>query len=128
MVKVVRFRFQQCLLSLTCCFPKEPMKGDFLEICLTTFFGVCNFDNTTAMRSIFFWKCSKFKLDFKNAKTNWNNVICFWDNFIWIGCPKLSLLRREYFSLADNVLRNSLKNFCITKRDFSEINSLNIDQ
>ena len=33
------------------------------------------------------------------------------NNRIWIGCVKLSLLRREYLSSAVNVLRNNLKIF-----------------
>ena len=60
MAKVVWFRIQQCLLPLTCCFAKVPMKRDFLEIRLTTFFGVRNFGNTSAMRRMFFLK--KFKI------------------------------------------------------------------
>ena len=40
----------------------------------------------------FFWKFWKFNLAFKNFK----KVFLFKDNSIWIGCFKLSLLRREY--------------------------------
>ena len=70
MVKVVRCRFQQFLVLLTCCFRKVPPKGDFLEIFLTTFFGVCNYKNTSVMRVISFSNSSKFNLAFKNAETN----------------------------------------------------------
>ena len=40
----------------------------FLNIYLDTFFGVLNFGNKSAMRFFFFWKASKFDVDFKNAK------------------------------------------------------------
>ena len=50
---------------------------DFLDIDLTTFFGVRNFGNTSAMRVIFFSKCSKFELDFKNEKKNQKKLFVF---------------------------------------------------
>ena len=68
--------------------------------------------------SSFVWKCSKFKLDFKNAQKNSEKVFCFWDNCIWIGCVKLSLLRTEYLPSALNVLTKSLQILNITSRDF----------
>ena len=98
MVKVVWVKFQHCLLHLTCYFPKGPRKEDFLEISLTTFFGVRNLGNTSAMRTMFFLKSSKFNLAFKNAEKNSENDFCSWNNWIWIRCLKLSLLRREYLS------------------------------
>ena len=42
----------------------------------------------------------------------------FWDRFIWIVCIHLSLLLREYFSLAVNVWRKGRKNFHVSKSDF----------
>ena len=59
MVKVGWFRFQQCLAALTCCFSKGPFKRKFLDSYLTTYFGVRNFGNTSAMRVIFFLKIFK---------------------------------------------------------------------
>ena len=53
---------------------------------------------------------------------------CLWDKFIWIGCVKLSLLRREYFSSAVNVLTNSFKILHNTKRDFLQLNYVHNDQ
>ena len=73
-------------------------------------------------------KFLKFNLASKNAETNWENVFSFWDNCIWIGSLKLSLLRREYFSLVVNVLRNSLENLHITKRDDFELNCFHMYQ
>ena len=46
------------------------------------------------------------------------NVFCFWNNSIWIGCVKLSVLRREYLPSELNVLKNSLKISPFTKKDF----------
>ena len=42
----------------------------------------------------------------------------FWDKSIWIVCIHLSLLLREYLSLAVNVVRKGLKNFHVSKSDF----------
>ena len=68
--------------------------------------------------SSFFWKYSKFKVDFENATKNWEKAFCFWDNFVRIGCVKLSLLRKEYLSSAVNVLKKSYKALRLTKTDF----------
>ena len=42
----------------------------------------------------------------------------FWDKCIWIVYIHLSLLIREYLSLAVNVLRKGLKNVHVSKGDF----------
>ena len=68
--------------------------------------------------SSFFWKYSKFKVDFENATKNREKAFCFWDNYVRIGCVKLSLLRKEYLSSAVNVLKNSYKALPLTKTDF----------
>ena len=46
------------------------LKHEFLEICLITFCGVSDFGTTSAMRVIFFWKCSKFNVYFRNGEKN----------------------------------------------------------
>ena len=56
MVKVVWFRFQQCLVPLIMLLVEGPVKRDSLDIYSTTFFGVLNFGNTSAMRVIFLLK------------------------------------------------------------------------
>ena len=56
------------------------------------------------------------------------NVFCLWDNCISIGCVKLSLLRREYLSLAVNVLTNCFQILHVTKGDIFRINFLRSDQ
>ena len=71
MVKVVSFRFQQCLVPLSMLLVEGPLKLDFLDIYLTTLLGVRNFGNTSAVRMIFFFrKYSKLNLYFKNAGRN----------------------------------------------------------
>ena len=46
-------------------------------------------------------------------------MFCFWDKGIWIVCIPLSLLLKEYLSLAVNVWRKGPKNFQVSKSDFS---------
>ena len=70
------------------------------------------------MKVIFFWKCSKFNLDSKNEEKNSEKNFGYWDKCIWILCIHLSLLIREYLSLAVNVLRKGLKNINVYKSDF----------
>ena len=48
----------------------------------------------------------------------------FRDNYVRIGCVKLSLLRREYLSSAVNVLTNSYKASRLSKTDFFRLNYL----
>ena len=78
--------------------------------------------------SSFFWKCSKFNVDFKNEEKIWEKVFCFWDNSVWIDCVKLSLLRREYLSSAVNVLTNRLKILHSTNLDFLQLNYVQSNQ
>ena len=61
-------------------------------------------------------------------KKNWEKVFPFRDNCISLGSFKLSLLRREYFWPAVNVLKKRPEILAITKRDFFEFNFLQSDQ
>ena len=54
----------------------------------------------------------------KTKKKLQKKIFCFWDKSIWIVSIHLSLLLREYLSLAVNVLRKGLKNFHVSKSDF----------
>ena len=78
--------------------------------------------------SSFFWKFSKFKVDFENLRKNPEKAFSFWDNYVRNGCVKLSVLRREYLSSAVNVLTNSYKSLRLTKTDFFWLNYLPNDQ
>ena len=53
---------------LPCYLSKGPLKGDSLDIYLTTFFVVCKFKNTSAMSVVFFKKCPELNLNLENAK------------------------------------------------------------
>ena len=114
--------------SLPCYSSKGLQKWDFLDIYLTTVFGVCNLKQISAMRVTFFWGCSKFYVHFENGGNKSEIFFSFTDNCIWIDCVKLSLLRRECCWPAVNVLKNSPKILPITKRDFFELNFLHSDQ
>ena len=66
MVKVLSFRFQQCFGPFTMLLVEGSSERDFLDIYLTTFFGVRKFKNTSAMRVILFLKI--FKIESKFGK------------------------------------------------------------
>ena len=94
-------------------------------IYFTTYFRFCDIRNTSAMRSIFSWKYSKFNQAFKNAETNF---FFFWNNCIWIGYLKFSVLKRGYLSSAINMLTNIFKTLHITMRYFLQLNWLHSEQ
>ena len=74
--------------------------------------------------SSFFCKCSKFHVNFENARKSSEKAFCFWDNYFRTECVKLSLLRREYWSSAVNVLTNTFKALHLIKKDFFRLNYL----
>ena len=74
------------------------------------------------MKVIFFLLCSKFNVDFKTEKN-----LLFSKYLSQIGCVKLSLLRREYWSSAVNVLTNTYKALHLTKTDLFRLNYLQSD-
>ena len=78
--------------------------------------------------SSFTAKYFKFKLDFKNTAKNLESPFCFWDNCIWIGIVKLSLLRLPYFPSAANMLGSSAKILRANERDVFQLNWLGSDQ
>ena len=78
--------------------------------------------------SSLFWNWSKFNVNFRKKQKNWEKVLFFWFNSIWIGSFKLPLLTREYLSSAVNVLTNSLKISHSTNIDFLQLNYIQSDQ
>ena len=110
------------------CFRRGPLRVDFLEVLFNHVFRCPEFWNTSAVRVIFFWKCSKSKLAFKNAATDCENIFYFCNNCIRIGSLKLSLLKREYLESAVNVFINIPKSLHITKRYLFQLNCLHSDQ
>ena len=80
------------------------------------------------MTVIFFWRCLKFYLHFKNAEKNCEKAFYFLHNCIWILCVNLVLLRRENLWPAVNVFTNSPKIFQITEKDFFQLKYPHGDQ
>ena len=106
---------------LTCWLSKSVLERCFLKSCLTKSFTVCNFRNKVAMMIIFFFKCLKFDIDSRNGTKKSEQSFCFKDNCIWIRDDKFTQSRREYLSLAVNVLRNTPKIYHRTKGHILEI-------
>ena len=128
MIEVLWCRFQQCLGRFTIFFVKASLKGDFLDIYLTTFSESATSKIKHLWRSSFFSKRLKFNLHFRNFAKNWEKVFCFWDNCIWIGIVKLSLVRTGYFSSAANGLTSNAKTWHVNNRDFFQTNCRGSDQ
>ena len=114
--------FNSVWARLPCCLWKGPMKRVFLDIYLTRFSESVISEIKKLWRSSLDSKCLKFNIDFKKAAKNSENVFCFWDNCIWIGITKLSLLRTGYISSAANVLRSSPMIWHVNKRNFFQLN------
>ena len=75
-------------------------QGGFFDIYLTTCLESVISEIQNLWGPSFFKKHFKFNLHYKNAVKNWEKVFFFWDNCIWIGIIKLSLLRTGYIWLA----------------------------
>ena len=130
MIKVLWRRFRQWQsLGMFTMFLVEGSSDTGLFRHLSNYvFQVRNIGNTKSMRVMFFGKHLQFKLYFKNEAKNWEKVFCFWNNCIWIGIVKLSLLRIGYLSLTSNVFTCSPKIWHVNKRDFFQLNYLASDQ
>ena len=122
--KVLWCRFQQCLGMLTMLLVEASSQTALFRHLSDYVFGVRNFENTKAMRVIFFSKRSKFQLDFRKATKNREKVFCFWDNSSWIAIVKLSLFRTGCFSSAPNVLTSSPKILHVNRTDLFQLNFL----
>ena len=120
--------FNSAWARLPCCLSEGPLKRAFLDIYLTTFSESVISEIQKLWGSYFFSKYSKFDLNSRNAGKIWEKVFCFWDNCIWIGIVKLSLLRTGYFSSAANVLTSSPKICHVNQRNFFEQNFPASDQ
>ena len=125
---VLSFRLKQCLGTFTMLPMKECSETAlFRHISKHVFRGPYFRKYMSYKGHLFFWKFLKFNVDFENKKKHAQKIICFWDNCIWIGCVKLSLLRRQYLTLSVNLLTNSYKVLHIIKRDFFRLKSVQND-
>ena len=109
---------------LPCSLTKGRLKGDFLDIYLTTFSESVISEMQILWGSSFDEKYLKFLVDCNNAPKNSEKVFSFWDNYIWNGIVKLSLLRTWYFSSVANVLTSSTKIGHVRNRDCSQLSWL----
>ena len=113
MIKVLWCSFQQCWGTFIMLLVE---KHDFLDIYRSTFSECVISEIQYLWGSSFFSKYLKFLVNFKNTAKNWEKVFCSWDNSIWIGIVKLSLLRRRYFSIRET-FSNSINLAVINKYD-----------
>ena len=107
---------------------KRSLKRDFLNVYVTTFSDTVDWETQKLWGPSFPSKCSKFNLIFINAAKKLEKVFCFWDNCIWIGIVRLSLLRTGYISSAANVLKSSPNIIHANKRDFFRLSWPGSDQ
>ena len=104
-----RAELRSVLYALTGWFKKGVLKQEFCGLQLTTFFGIKNFQHIKAMKVIFFSKCSKSYVYFKNTIKLRENVHSFEDNCLWTCCGSFVQLWQEYMWWAVNVLKSSPK-------------------
>ena len=118
-IKLLWCRYQESLATLTRSFFEGYSETERFRRISDYVFGGRNFGKTKSMRVIFFpkifkiysrlWECSK-----KHSKS-----FCFWDNCIWIGIIKFSLLITRKFWSAANVLTRSPKTCMSIRETFS---------
>ena len=127
MIKMLWCRFQQWSCTFTMLLFEGSSETGLFRHLSDHVFGVHNFGNTNSMRVIFFFKILKICAWFQKCNKKFRKIFCFWDNWIWIGIVKLSLLRRRYFSLTGNVLTSRPKICDVNKRDIFQLNWVGSD-
>ena len=129
LLKGVVFRFQQYLGPTTMLLVKQSSKtGRFKHLSNNIVYSLLFWEYISCEGYLFLKKCWKFNLDLKNARNSPGKVFGFLESCIYIGCVKLSLLRREYLSSVVHVLTNSPNFLHITKRDCFWLNPHHSDQ
>ena len=121
MIKLVWCTFQECFGTFTMLLVEVSSETRLFSDLSDYVFEVCNFGNTKSTRVLIFFKRIKFYCKFQQCSKKFRKSFCFWDNCIWIGIVKLSLLRTGYFSSAANVLTSSPKIGYVTNRDFYQL-------
>ena len=117
--KVLWSRFQQCLCTFTVLLFEGLSETGLNRHWPKQVFAVRNGGNTKALRVFFFQNIQNFNADFKKAEENFKKFSCFWENCIWIGIVKLSLLRTGYLLLAANVSTSSPRFYMSMRGTFS---------
>ena len=129
MIKVLWRRFQKSLGTFTMLLVQGSSKTAIFWHLYDYVFGVRNFGNTKSTSVIFFFfKMFEISARFQKCSEKWRKRFCCWDNCIWIGIVKLSLLRTGYFSWTANVLTRSIKILHVRKWDFFQRDSFGNDQ
>ena len=107
MIKVLWCRFQQSLGAFNMLLVKASTETGLLRHLYDYSFRVPNIGNTKSMMVILFSKIFKNSARFQKCSKKSGKRFFLWDNCIWIGIVKLSLLRTGYFSSAADVLTSS---------------------
>ena len=128
MIKIMLCRFQQCFGTFTMFLVEGSSERRVLDIYLTTFSESVISEIQNQWRLSFFSKYLKFIVNFKNAAKKWAKLFYIWDNWIWIGTVKFSVLRTGYFSSTASVLTSSPKIWHVMKRPIFKLNCLGSDQ
>ena len=109
MIKVLWCWFQQCFGTFPCCLSKGPLKRDFLDIYLTTYSDSI-ISEIQKLRGLPFFHNGQNLVEISKMQQKLaTKFFCFWENCVWIGIVKLSLLSTGYFSSTPNVLRSTPK-------------------
>ena len=125
MIKLLWCIFQQYYGPFTILFVEGSSETGRFRHLSNHVFRVRNFANAKYIwASSFPQKSPSFIPHFKNPEKNREKVFYFWDNCIWIGIIKLSILRTGYLSSAANMITTSPKTWNGNKKDFFQSNCL----
>ena len=109
MIKGLWCWFQQCFGRFPCCLSKGSLKRDFLDIYLTTYSDSI-ISEIQKLRGLPFFHNGQNLVEISKMQQKLaTKFFCFWENCVWIGIVKLSLLSTGYFSSTPNVLRSTPK-------------------
>ena len=122
-------RLQKCMVPFTILVLEGSTETGLFKHLSNHFFQCPSFRKYIGYEGhLYFGKCSIFNAYFRDSEKSWEKEFCFWENSIWIGCVKLSLLRREYLSSTINVFTSCFKIFHCTKRDICQFKFYQSDQ
>ena len=94
MIKVIYFTFQHCLGHLSMFTVEGFSEMGLPRHLINKVFRSSNFRKYIRNeRHNFFWKFSKFDVDFRMAAKKSKNIFCFLDNCIWISGNKSSIYK-----------------------------------
>ena len=126
MIKVLWCRFQRCFGTFIMLLVERFSQTGLLGIYITMF-SESVISKIQKLWGSFFFKRFEILTRFEKCSEKLR-VFCLWDNCIWIGIIKLSLLRTGYLSSAANVLTSSPNVWHVNKGDFFHLHGLSSDQ